>query len=176
MTGQTTAPGMAGRHPNRIVPPSGPTAWLTTLTSAAMAFLAVFALALALASGRLADRWVEGLANSATIRISAPADQMDRQTQSVLDLLATTPGIAQARALTDEEQKALLAPWFGPDLPLDALPIPRLIEVTEAPEGYDSEGLRQRLAAEAPGAVLDDHTRWRRPLATPRLHKPPARR
>ena len=30
---------------------------------------------------------------------------------------------------------------------------------------YDSEGLRQRLTAEAPGAVLDDHTRWRRPLA-----------
>jgi cell division transport system permease protein len=37
--------------------------------------------------------------------------------------------------------------------------------VTEAPEGYDAEGLRQRLMAEAPGAVLDDHTRWRRPLA-----------
>ena len=27
-----------------------------------------------------------------------------------------------------------------------------------------TEGLRLRLAAEAPGAVLDDHTRWRRPL------------
>ena len=26
------------------------------------------------------------------------------------------------------------------------------------------EGLRLRLSAEAPGAVLDDHTRWRRPL------------
>ena len=75
------------------MPPSGPTAWLTTLTSAAMAFLAVFALALALASGRLADRWSEGLANSATIRISAPPEQMERQTQAVLDLLATTPGI-----------------------------------------------------------------------------------
>ena len=45
----TGAPGMALRHAERIVPPSGPTAWLTTLTSAAMAFLAVFALALALA-------------------------------------------------------------------------------------------------------------------------------
>ncbi|PZQ97979.1 MAG: cell division protein FtsX [Cereibacter sphaeroides] len=152
-------------HPARVVPPSGPTAWLTTLTSAAMAFLAVFALALALASGRLADRWSEGLANSATIRISAPAEQMEVQTKAVLDLLATTPGIASARALTDDEQRKLLEPWFGPDLPIDALPIPRLIEVTETGQGYDGEGLRQRLAAEAPGAVLDDHTRWRKPLA-----------
>jgi cell division transport system permease protein len=160
----TGAPGMALRHAERVIPPSGPTAWLTILTSAAMAFLAVFALALALASGRLADRWTEGLANSATIRISAPADQMDLQTQAVLDLLATTPGVALARALTDDEQRKLLEPWFGPDLPVDALPLPRLIEVTEDSTGYDGEGLRLRLTAEAPGAVLDDHTRWRVPL------------
>ncbi len=153
------------RHHDRVVPPSGPTAWLTTLTSAAMAFLAVFALALALASGRLADRWSEGLTNSATIRISAPADQMARQTEAVLAVLATTPGVATARALTDHEQRVLLEPWFGPDLPLDALPIPRLVALTEDEAGYDGEGLRLRLAAEAPGAVLDDHTRWRKPLA-----------
>jgi cell division transport system permease protein len=67
--------------------------------------------------------------------------------------------------MTDAEQRDLLAPWFGPDLPIDALPLPRLIELTEDNTGYDSEGLRQRLAAEAPGAVLDDHTRWRKPLA-----------
>ena len=150
---------------DRVVPPSGHTAWLTSFTAAAMTFLAVFALALSLASGRLADRWGDALARSATVRISTPAGQMDAQTRAVLDVLATTPGVARARAMTDEEQRALLEPWFGPDLPLDALPIPRLIEITEDETGYDSEGLRQRLAAEAPGAVLDDHTRWRKPLA-----------
>ncbi|WP_022704676.1 cell division protein FtsX [Pseudorhodobacter ferrugineus] len=150
---------------DRVVPPSGHTAWLTSFTAAAMTFLAVFAMALSLASGRLADRWGDALARSATIRISAPAGQMDAQTRAVLDVLATTPGIERARAMSDAEQRALLEPWFGPDLPLDALPVPRLIEVTEDSDGYDSEGLRQRLAAEAPGAVLDDHTRWRKPLA-----------
>lgn len=148
-----------------VVPPSGPTAWLTTATAAAMAFLAVFALALSLASGRLAARWSMALDRSATVRISAPAEQLALQTAAVLEVLATTPGIAAARALEAEEQRLLLEPWFGPDLPLDALPLPQLVEVTEAPEGYDHEGLRQRLAAEAPGAVLDDHTRWREPLA-----------
>ena len=42
---------------DRVVPPTGFTAQLTVFASAAMAFLAVFALALSLASGRLADRW-----------------------------------------------------------------------------------------------------------------------
>lgn len=155
----------ADRQADRVVPPTGHTAWLTTFTSGAMTFLAVFALALSLASGRLADRWSDALARTGTVRVSAPADQLETQARAVLDVLATTPGIATARALTDEEQRALLAPWFGPDLPVDSLPIPRLIEITEDDPGYDGEGLRQRLAAEAPGAVLDDHTRWRKPLA-----------
>ena len=150
---------------DRVVPPAGHTAWLTSFTAGAMAFLAVFALALSLAAGRLADRWSDALERTATIRLAAPEDQKDAQTKAVLDILATTTGVASARALSDEEQRALLEPWFGPDLPLDALPLPRLIEITEGDPGYDGEGLRQRLAAEAPGAVLDDHTRWRRPLA-----------
>lgn len=153
------------RSADRVVPPTGFTAQLTLFTSGAMAFLAVFALALSLASGRLAERWASSLAGTATIRISAPADQMQTQVTAVLALLSTTPGIASARAIEPEEQRKLLEPWFGPDLPVDALPLPRLIELTETPDGYDGEGLRQRLAAEAPGAVLDDHTRWRRPLA-----------
>jgi cell division transport system permease protein len=81
-----------------------------------------------------------------------------------LRALEQTPGVAGARVLTEEEQRALLAPWFGPDLPVDALPLPRLIEFREVPPGYDATGLRLRLQAEAPGAVLDDHARWRAPL------------
>lgn len=155
-----------GRGVDRVVPPTGHTAWLTVLSAAAMAFLAVFALALALATGRLADRWSDALARSATIRISAPADQMPTQTRAVLEVLATTPGIADYRALDEEEMRALLGPWFGPDLPVETLPLPQLIALTETAEGVDGEGLRLRLAAEAPGAVLDDHTRWRRPLVS----------
>jgi cell division transport system permease protein len=149
---------------DRVVPPSGAAAWLTLLTAAAMAFLAVFALALTVATGRLADRWSGALANGATVRISAPADQMAAQTQLVLDILAATPGVDSARALDATETRALLAPWFGPDLPVETLPIPQLIELRETGQGFDAEGLRLRLSAEVPGAVLDDHQRWRKPL------------
>ncbi|WP_299418734.1 FtsX-like permease family protein [uncultured Shimia sp.] len=149
---------------DRVVPPTGFTARLTLFAAGAMAFLTVFALALSLASGRLATRWGDELAQSSTLRISAPEEQMAAQTAAVLTVLESTPGIASARALSVDEQRSLLAPWFGPDLPLDSLPVPQLIEIVESEEGYDGAGLRLRLQAEVPGAVLDDHTRWRKPL------------
>jgi len=153
-----------GGQSDRVVPPTGYTATLTLFTSGAMAFLAVFALALSMASGRLADRWGEELAKSVTVRISAPLEQVERQTKATVRVLETTAGIATVRVLNTAEQQALLAPWFGPDVPIDDLPIPKLIEVIETDEGFDAAGLRLRLQAEAPGAVLDDHTRWRKPL------------
>jgi len=149
---------------DRAVPPTGFTARLTVLSAAAMAFLAVFALALSLATGRLADRWSSELAKTSTLRISAPAGQAGAQTAAALTVLETTPGVATARALSDDEQRALLAPWFGPDLPVETLPVPQLIEIFEDDTGFDATGLRARLQAEVPGAVLDDHTRWRAPL------------
>jgi len=156
--------GMGQPDADVVVPPTGHTAYLTIGSAAAMAFLAVFALALSVTTGRLADRWATQLAQSATLRISAPEGQMDLQIAAALEVLRTTSGVADARALTEAEQQALLSPWFGADLPLEDLPIPRLIEIQQTAKGYDAQGLRLRLSAEVPGAVLDDHGRWREPL------------
>ena len=164
MAGRISSLIMGDAQADRVVPPSGFTAHLTLFASGAMAFLAVFALALSLASGRLAERWADELARSATLRISAPEAQLPAQTERALTILQQTPGVASARALSAEEQSALLSPWFGPDLPLDQLPVPQLIEIIEDQNGYDAAGLRLRLSGEVPGATLDDHTRWRRPL------------
>lgn len=150
---------------DRIVPPTGFTAQLTLFAAGAMAFLAVFALALSLATGRLADRWSAQLAQSVTLRVPAESGADAAQTSALLELLSTTPGVGQPRLLEDAEITELLTPWFGPDVPVDALPVPRLIDVPVS-AGFDAEGLRLRLQAEAPGVVLDDHTEWRRPLVS----------
>lgn len=155
-----------GGKGDRIVPPTGFTAQLTLFSAGAMAFLAVFALALALATGRLADRWSESLAGSVTIRISAPVAEQEAQVQTALSILQTTPGAGQPRLLPQDEMAQLLEPWFGPDMPVDALPVPALIDLPVTEDDFDAEGLRLRLEAEAPGAVLDDHTEWRRPLVS----------
>ena len=149
---------------DRAVPPSGMTARLTIFVAAVMACLAVLALALSSSAGRVADRWAAELSQAATLRLPASDDQADALLRAALNVLETTPGVAEVRALTDEEQTALLEPWFGADLALENLPVPQLVEVIADDDGYDSEGLRARLAAEVPGAVLDDHAGWRVPL------------
>lgn len=148
---------------DRVVPPSGATARLTAFASAAMAFLAVFALALSLAATRLADRWSDGLAQAVTVRISAPLGEAAAQQEAALRVLEQTTGVTGVRPLTRAEQRALLSPWLGAKVPLDALPLPVLIDVAVG-DGFDAAGLQARLAGEVPGAVLDDHGRWRAPL------------
>lgn len=147
-----------------IVPPSGITAQLTLLTAAAMAVLCVFALTLSLAAQRIAQDWEDALAHSATVRINAPDEARSAERDAVMEVLLTTPGIAAAREITVDEQKTLLAPWLGEDAPIDMLNLPVLIAITQADPPYDATGLRLRLSAQAPSAVLDEHNRWRAPI------------
>ena len=125
----------------------------------------MFALALSLAAGRLAERWGEELSRSATLRISAPAEQMAEQTGGGAPGAGNNGGGPQARGRCRRMSSVRF--WnrgSGRNIPVETLPIPQLIEVIEGDPGYDADGLRLRLQAEVPGAVLDDHTRWRRPL------------
>ncbi len=149
---------------DRAVPQTGITARLTVFVAAVMAFLAVIALAVSLTTNRVASVWAEELAQSATLRLPADPASADALLLSALEVLETTPGVSTVRALSQDEQQALLEPWFGPDLPLDALPMPQLIEIVADGDGYDVDGLRARLEGQVPGAILDDHTAWRAPL------------
>ena len=152
------------RYINQVVPTNDFNTLLTFFTSASMAFLIVFSVAISFAADRLAHSWSDSLANSATLRVSAPKADLESQTEVALNVLSNTKGIASFRLLKEEEQQALLEPWFGPKVPIRNLPMPRLISIEEDENGYDRVGLRLRLAAEVPSAVLDDHTRWRQPL------------
>ena len=149
---------------DRAVPQTGITARLTVFVAAVMAFLAVIALAVSLTTNRVVSVWAEELAQSATLRLPADPATADALLLSALEVLETTPGVSTVRALSQDEQQALLEPWFGPDLPLDALPMPQLIEIVADGDGYDVDGLRARLEGQVPGAILDDHTAWRAPL------------
>ncbi len=149
---------------DRAVPQTGMTVRLTVFVAAVMAFLAVITLAVSLTTNRVASLWAADLAQSATLRLPADPATADALLLSALDVLETTPGITRVRALSQDEQQALLEPWFGPDLPLDALPVPQLIEIVTDGDDFDVEGLRARLSAQVPGAILDDHTAWRAPL------------
>lgn len=149
---------------DQVVPPKGNAAWLTGFASAAMAFIAVFALTLSLAVGRLADYWSLDLARTATVQIVAEGDDLTAQTDAALRVLRTTPGIESAEIIDKSEQLALLEPWLGSNLPVNTLPIPEMIDVRLSADGPDVASLILRLKAEAPAASFDDHNTWRTPM------------
>ncbi len=144
-----------------IVPRSG---WAAALTALAMSYLAVLTLSAGIAAERLAETWRSELAGVATVRISVPADALEARVTAVLAVLATAPGVADARLLSDAEHLLLLEPWLGAGDWLDDLPVPRLIEVRIYAPGPDATTLQAQLDATAPGAVYDDHALWREPL------------
>jgi cell division transport system permease protein len=150
----------------RIVPGGGVSARSVGLLAGILAFLAVLALALGLAAGRLAARWEGELAGSATLQVFAPEAAMEDQARAALNVLRSTPGVRSVRVVDPAEQQALLEPWFGPDVAVDTLPLPLLIEVATDRDELNIESLELKLEAEAPGAVFDDHTAWQQPLVT----------
>ena len=147
----------------RVVPNTGVTKWLTTFTAGAMSFLAVVGLAFSLICSDLSNEWGQSLKNS-SIRLSASTDLLEKQTNMALAILEQTSGVESARLVGIGAKKKLLEPWLGVDFPLDSIAMPALIEIRETEAGVDYEGLRLRLSAELPSAILDNHSEWRRPI------------
>jgi cell division transport system permease protein len=132
--------------------------------AAVLAFIAVLAIALGFAAGRLAADWSGELAEVATLQVYAPDADIEEQARAALNVLRTTPGVRSVRMLDLAEQERLLEPWLGPDIPIESLPLPLMIEVAADRQALDQDALALRLEAEAPGAVFDDHAAWREPL------------
>lgn len=137
---------------------------------AVMVYIAGLAIAGAFVLATFADRWEAGLAGSLTVQIPPPADSAldggDRaeMLDAVLAAIRKTPGIDGAEPLPAEEMRRLLEPWLGATVDPRDLPLPTLIAV-DLSDGVsaariDLDDLGRRLAAVAPGALIDDHGQW----------------
>jgi len=149
------------RRIGRILPRDNGAASLD-LVIGVMAFLAALALGGVLIAERVAQTWQGGLTGRLSIQVLPEGGEPpDAEVAAVLALLRETPGVVYAGALSDEENLALIEPWLGDDLLIEALPFPRMIDVDLAPGAIvDVAALQARLQAIAPHSVLDDHTRW----------------
>ncbi len=95
-----------------------------------------------------------------TMTLQVPAEASNARLETVLALLRQTRGIGSVHLLEPAETARLLEPWLGP-VPLDELPVPRLVDLRIDPTGgIDLAALRQQLASVVPDARLDDHRRW----------------
>jgi len=135
---------------------------------AAMTFLAALAVVGAVGATSLGRHWRQGAGASLTVQVpldpGASAASSPRLA-AVLDLLRKTQAIAEARPLSDDELMRLLQPWLGNGVERLSLPLPAVIAVRLNGEGADLAGLSERLAAAAPGTLVESHGVWIRRLS-----------
>jgi cell division transport system permease protein len=142
---------------------TGPMPWVIAI----MMFLTVLAAAAGLALSAGADRIGQQVGNRVTVQIVEPnPDRRAAEARSAAAALQRMEGVAQVRAVPDEEVAALLEPWLG-ELAADAdLPVPAMIDVDLAPEGRGAlPALQAAVQQAAPSAIVSDVAEWLTPLA-----------
>jgi cell division transport system permease protein len=128
---------------------------------AVLCFLACLAAVGGLAADRAARGWSRDIRGEATVQVIPRAGETgDSAAARAAEVLAGVRGVSEAAALEREKAEALLRPWLG-DVPMQDLPIPRLVAVRLDP-AHPATGndLRRALAAAGVEAVVDDHDRW----------------
>ena len=131
--------------------------WIIAL----MVYLAGLALAGTLVLQGALERWNTSLAGTLTVQLPPAKPGGTDPLPAALNLLRATRGVISAEALTRDQTAKLIAPWLGTALSPEELALPRLVDLRVDPRaGPDLADLRTRLAAAAPGALLDDHRLW----------------
>ncbi|WP_339949418.1 hypothetical protein [uncultured Albimonas sp.] len=161
--GAAFARGLRRAWVERRTPPLAPRSGGLGTAGLLCALVAALALAAGVAGERLARAWTAEFGDAATLVALGPPEAAARDFQTALEVLETTPGVADLRVLEAPERRALLAPWLGPGQAAPAEP-PPMADMRLVDGGPDPEMLALRLAEEAPGAVFDDHSGWRGPL------------
>jgi cell division transport system permease protein len=94
---------------------------------------------------------------AARLTVQVPAETSNARLQTLLAALRQASGVRSAQLLSLAETALLLEPWLGSPVPIEELPVPRLIDVAVDPgERIDLAQLRQHLATVIPEARLDD--------------------
>ncbi len=136
---------------------------------AAMAFLAALALAGWIGAASLSRHWQQGAGSALTVQVPRPNEPAAQgggtRVARALALLTGTPGVASARALSDEELGELLRPWLGSGAERLAIPLPAVIAVRLTDATLEVDKLAQRLDAATPGTLVESHGVWLRRLA-----------
>ena len=151
-----------------VVPAGSVTGRSLTLVITIMCFLASLTAGAVYMMNQSASDWLRGMAGEVTVQIETKGrTDVGRLLAEATGFLTRQPGVARARALSDREMQELLKPWFGETDAIGALPVPRLIAVeVDRSAPPDFEVLRRAVAANFPGATIDDHRRWQQQIRT----------
>ena len=109
--------------------------------------------------GDTLSQWDASLTSELTLQLSA--DASPARLDMALGALRQTKGVVWANLLAADETAKLLEPWLGASVPINSLPLPRLVDVRVDPHvAIDYATLRKQLDSIIPGAQLDNNSTW----------------
>jgi cell division transport system permease protein len=154
-------PIIARADESAIVPKDSITGRALIAVVAIMSFLAALTTGATMLVLGAASSWQSDVSRELTVQIrpGATAD-IEGTVKKAAAFLAGNPAVADIRVYSKEESARLLEPWLGSNLPLDVLPVPRIIAVRLGTADADIAAMRTALAKEVAGATLDDHRGW----------------
>lgn len=109
--------------------------------------------------GDTLSNWDAALTSSLTLQI--PSDASPARIDMSLAALRQTKGVVSARLLEPAETAHLLEPWLGTSVPIESLPLPRLVDVRVDPRvTIDYAAVRQQLDSIIPNSQFDNNRAW----------------
>lgn len=139
--------------------------WITGL----MVFFITLTLAVNIGLAAVAKEWVTGLSGSLTVEIPPPIAAEGQtsvsaaqhkafaaKAEKILWLARQHPAVTESHALSKDEIRSLIEPWFG-DKISDDLPLPALIDLKLAANA-DALKLQEDIRDLMPEANIDTHT------------------
>jgi cell division transport system permease protein len=159
--GQTAVRSARANAP--IVPPDSVTSRSLTLVITIMAFLASLTAGGVYLVFHAARVWTNNISSEITVQVQGRGgDVGDARIAEIAKFLSGQIGIKHVTPFSREESLKLVEPWIGKSDVLKNFAIPRLIAVeTVRDNPPDLATLKKVLEVNYPGAVLDDHGRWR---------------
>jgi cell division transport system permease protein len=158
----------APRRKRSLVVADGPATRSLQAIMALLTFLAALAAGGAEIVARNSAEWSSAIAREGTVQLRPqPGRDIEADLARAAAIARSTAGIQSARPMSRKDAESLLEPWLGRGLDLGSLPVPRLVALKLDPEDRpDLPALAGRIAAEIPGATLDDHGAWLSRLST----------
>lgn len=130
-----------------------------------MVFISTLIFCVALLIYTSLNNWTKDISGSLTVQIptydlngKARTDMIDNDIEMTLTLLRSSDGVTGATLLENDQMEELMAPWFGQNVAINELPLPRIIDVTTDPDHYpDLTQLKADLSEQVPSAIIDSH-------------------
>ncbi len=140
------------------------------ISTAISVFLFSMALVAYFMTSAVISSWRESIIDGLTVQILPPSEQIlpDEETLrigKVIHFFEGLSGVEKVAVVKEKQIKKLMTPWLGANADLEALPLPKLLNVRLSDgKTFDFEKAGDDLKEIAPYASIDNHGIWLKKL------------